>query len=163
MSEETFAVRPLGKYGHTYILDKKTHRFYQAFTVTIYSIIIALGFYQILIAPLPHMTSIDPDVFYLLLFGIAIFGMGGVLRIASKGRVIYGQEADSAFKAASKETRSKLADFGILAICIFSGLFSFALGLGILSGILFHQPVSLAEVIILFIGLYSFIYYCRRC
>jgi hypothetical protein len=105
MADKTFPARPLGKYGHVYLLDKRAYWLYRLVGITAIGGSLILAIMGIIVS---HYYSLPWSSDSLVNCGIlvALVGSGIALNIASRGRVASQDEVE---KMADTLTRRSAA------------------------------------------------------
>lgn len=164
MKQEEFPVSPLGKFGRVYFLDRQKYYFYKAYLIFIYTIIAALGFYEIVIPKYSNIKELSDNVFYSALLLVIAFGLYGAYNIASRGRLARADEIDSALQIIKHESlfTPPISNFSFLVVCLFSGAFSILLILGIIAGLYSGQSISPYAILLLIMSVYVCAHFFRK-
>ena len=92
MEQETFPVRPLGKYGHIYLLDKPTRQLYRLWNIAVGIIMTVLAVMQIIVPRIVKPLPWPLDLPLLLMISALALGVSGMLAIASRGKIVSEKE-----------------------------------------------------------------------
>ena len=86
--QQKFFVSPLGRFGHTYEIDRRTHTLYRRCLMEFLVAMFAVGEFNIFAQKFFISWSISDNVFYAFIIVMFFAGMGSLLKIASLGRII---------------------------------------------------------------------------
>ena len=144
MHQETFPVRPLGKYGYVYLLDKPTRRLYRLWNVTVGIIMTMLAIAQIIAPRILKPLPWPPNFPLLLMISAIVLGISGMLAIASRGKIVSQKEAGTIDPANQYHSAPVRSLFGIYKwnIYISAGILLSASILYILSALLTNTPID---------------------
>jgi hypothetical protein len=156
MEQDTFLVRPLGKYGRIYILSKPQYLCYAIYIWSLYLILGSLLFIEIAIPTLCQdyiawLCNLPSSVILLAV----LIGFAGQLKLASLGRATDGNEKAHADITTTARTRRRALKATYLVVASISSiLFTLILLLSMKTRIEHNLAIPLWGYMVLIVSAY---------